>query len=376
MENKFKRNCPVCSKEILYTNIKNRNKAEKKQKKCKACVNLKYKEINRHKMEAKYLKFDDDRNQIIIDIFNIHGSNWIIFRKHVTNIFEQFIKETKVLKLSRKCPECSKEIIYNCEYSVVAANRKNTLCFSCCRKGERNPFFGKKHSQECIEKRTKFLETSEPWKAYVAYKHTDEYRQYVKDNFSGENSSRFGKGSLKDIWIKKYGVEEAEIRHKSWTDKMSIAFSGDKNPMYGKPSPVGSGNGWSGWYCGWYFRSLRELSYMITEIENKGLSWENGELKKYKISYVDWDGKRRNYFPDFVVDGKYMVECKPKSLHTSESVICKQAAAIEFCKKIGLEYILTEPEILSNEEIKNLHDSGKIKFLKRYEDKFLKLHKE
>ena len=35
--------------------------------------------------------------------------------------------------------------------------------------------------------------------------------------------------------------------------------------MYGRFSPRGSGNGWSGWYKEWYFRSLLELSYMINE---------------------------------------------------------------------------------------------------------------
>lgn len=43
---------------------------------------------------------------------------------------------------------------------------------------------------------------------------------------------------------------------------------------------------------------------MIEEIEEKGLKWENGEKKKFKIKYIDYAGKARNYFPDFVVDGK------------------------------------------------------------------------
>jgi hypothetical protein len=33
--------------------------------------------------------------------------------------------------------------------------------------------------------------------------------------------------------------------------------------MYGKPSPQGSGNGWSGWYKGKYFRSIMELSFIV-----------------------------------------------------------------------------------------------------------------
>ncbi len=38
---------------------------------------------------------------------------------------------------------------------------------------------------------------------------------------------------------------------------------GEGNNMYGRPSPQGSGNGWSGWYKERYFRSLRELMFLI-----------------------------------------------------------------------------------------------------------------
>jgi hypothetical protein len=34
-------------------------------------------------------------------------------------------------------------------------------------------------------------------------------------DFKGENNPMFGK-SIKDIWIEKYGIEEAEIKHKEW----------------------------------------------------------------------------------------------------------------------------------------------------------------
>ena len=81
--------------------------------------------------------------------------------------------------------------------------------------------------------------------------------------------------------------------------------------MYGKPSPQGSGNGWSGWYKGWYFRSLLELSYMILVIERFNISWSNGE--KIKITYKNFSGINRNYFPDFLLNNKYIIEIKPKN---------------------------------------------------------------
>ena len=82
--------------------------------------------------------------------------------------------------------------------------------------------------------------------------------------------------------------------------------------MYGKPAPIGSGNGWSGWYKGWYFRSLLELSFMINVIERFNMPWISAENQTYKISYVDTNLKQRNYYADFIIDNKYIVECKPK----------------------------------------------------------------
>ena len=145
--------------------------------------------------------------------------------------------------------------------------------------------------------------------------------------------------------------------------------------MYGKPSPQGSGNGWSGWYKGWFFRSIHELSYMINVIEKNGWKWESGEQKKFSIPYVDWEGKPRTYFADFVIDGKLLVECKPKRLHKSVAVQSKQKGAIEFCQKNGLTYQIECPILLSTDEMKSLHDSKKITLLDRYEVKYIERYK-
>lgn len=273
---------------------------------------------------------------------------------------------------TRNCPNCKTEISYKDKYYRDKVEKNNTVCKSCSKIGEKNSFYGKKHTKTSINKRLKTLESSEEWKKSVDFKKSDEHRADLSRKMSGENNPAFNRGTLEKIWEEKYGKEEAAIRQKKWIDKISIKFSGKNNHMYGKPSPIGSGNGWSGWYKEWYFRSLRELSYMINEIDKKDLLWENGEQKKYKISYINWDGKRRNYFPDFVVDSKYMIECKPLNLQKSASVLCKKVAAEEFCKKNNLKYMLLEPEILSINEIKKLYINKQIKFIPRYEEKFLK----
>ena len=186
----------------------------------------------------------------------------------------------------------------------------------------------------------------------------------------GKDNLSYGKSPYQ-WWTEKYGVDVANKKLQELTQKQSIAAQGEKNSMYGKPSPRGSGNGWSGWYKGWFFRSIHELSYMINVIEKNGWKWESGEQKKFAIPYVNWEGAQRTYFADFILDGETVVECKPKRLHKSVTVQSKQQGALKFCSENGLTYRIECPVLLSTDEMKKLHDCGKIKFLPRYEKMFL-----
>jgi hypothetical protein len=131
--------------------------------------------------------------------------------------------------------------------------------------------------------------------------------------------------------------------------------------MFGKPAPQGSGNGWSGWYKNWFFRSLRELSYMIKVIEKDNLNWKTPD-KTFKISYIDYNGKNRTYFPDFIINETKIVEIKPIKLQKSPKVIAKQKAAEIFCCENSLTYEMIDPDILSDDEILKLYMEHKIKF--------------
>jgi hypothetical protein len=173
-----------------------------------------------------------------------------------------------------------------------------------------------------------------------------------------------GKGLSFD---KRYGKEKSQ----KIKDKISIHSSGENNPMYGKPSPIGSGNGWSGWYKGWYFRSLHELSYMINAIERFGFKWESAEKKELKIPYIGFNKEKRTYVADFIINEKYLVEIKPKKLHKSKIVQLKKEAAMEFCKKNGFIYKLTySSKLLSYLDIKRLVDNKCLQFTERYKEKF------
>ncbi len=179
-------------------------------------------------------------------------------------------------------------------------------------------------------------------------------------NSSCMSCSRKGEGNPM------YGKKHAEGTRK----KQSISHIGKKNSMYGKPSPYGTGSGWQGWYKGWFFRSLLELSYMVNVIEAKDLEWESAETKKFMIPYVNNEGIERNYFPDFFLEGIRLVEIKPKWQHLSIEVQLKKEAAEEYCLERGWQYELIYPDNLTKEEIIFLYVEEKIKFTSPCAEKF------
>ncbi len=143
--------------------------------------------------------------------------------------------------------------------------------------------------------------------------------------------------------------------------------------MYGKPSPQGSGNGWSGWYKGWFFRSLLELSFMINVIERFNFTWESAEKKKFIIKYINWKNIERTYRADFFIENKYLVEIKPINLQQGDEVIRKAEAAKKWCKKNKLIYKLTScSKQINVEKLKKLINDNKINLTKRYQEKLAK----
>jgi hypothetical protein len=290
----------------------------------------------------------------------------------------------------RNCPTCGCVIKYKNRYNLKNAEDKKNNCKSCGIKkimtndylkkmsdrvrgdknpmygknGDKNPFYGKKHTEETINK-LKNRDTS-PYK-------TQEFRDKIASLNQGDKNPMYGK-SFYDMWVKKYGEEIAIEKLKLFKQKISKSNSGENNPMYGKPAPKKSGNGWSGWYNGWFFRSLIELTYMIKIIERYGLSWESGESDKFKIEYIDVNNKKKNYFPDFIINNKYVVEIKPKSLVNTDKVFRKTKYAKKFCEKNNMIYKITSPPIMETKELVMLYTEGKIKFVDKYEKKFQKYY--
>ena len=294
----------------------------------------------------------------------------------------------KKKELTRKCPNCKIGIKYSNVSNFNSAEKESKCCKKCSQglrfknSVKRNP---DKWSLKCRicggiknfksynsfknSERVEFYKCGSCVSKEVANRPGEKERLKKIASQPGEDNPMYGR-SFYEVWVKKYGKEEADKRMIKYKKTKSIQSKGEKNPMYGKPSPVGSGNGWSGWYKGWYFRSLRELSYMINVIERFNIIWESAETKKWSVKYIDWDGVEKNYFPDFILNNKYMIECKPKALWNSENVKLKKEAAIKKCKEIGLIYKIISPRKLKDEEIDFLYNKGDIKFLERYEEKY------
>lgn len=290
-------------------------------------------------------------------------------------------------KFYRNCPKCKKELSYPSLISLRSALKKNTNCMSCsakevylkrgyskldqinidCKKGIReNGFKGKKHKPETIEK-LKNRDTS-------CYK-TEEFRSTMSSVTKGSKNGMYGR-TVMQIWVEKFGQEEAELKLKDYKNKVSKNSSGSKNPMYGKQSPQGSGNGWSGWYKGWFFRSLIELSYMVNVIERFNLKWVSAEAKIYKIDYIGFKNQSRTYFADFVINDKYLVEIKPKKLHKSKTVILKSEAAVIFCKDRGMVYKISDCPKLSSKDLEYLINDGTVILTDRYKEKYEKFKRD
>jgi len=287
----------------------------------------------------------------------------------------------------RNCPSCNRELTHTNKKNRNDAIKKGRLCSSCAAKivqndpihkekqaqyrreaykGENNPFFGKKHTKETIAKIQKNRDLS-------SFK-TKKFKDKMSKVTSGKNNPMYGK-SYYEAWIDKYGEEEANNRMAKLKREKSLQTSGKNNPMYGKHSPQGSGNGWSGWYRGWFFRSIKELSYMINIIEAKKFKWRTAETNDLAIKYINYDGTERTYRADFLVEEKELIEVKPIKLFNTPNNLLKKKAAIKFCKKNGYNYKIVDVKLLDIKKMKNFYDRGEIKFTKKYEEKYKKLIK-
>lgn len=288
----------------------------------------------------------------------------------------------------RTCPKCLKKVEHLAKSRRNSAARKGSWCRSCSgvrngkanagrthsaatkamysrtRRGAGNAFYGKRHSEESKRLMSQKLRGGRI--------HSEEQKRRYSEAFSGSKNPRWGK-SLLMIWTEKYGREEALRRDKHWRERMSAGRRGSANPMYGKPAPHGAGNGWSGWYKGWYFRSLRELTYVIEVLEERGFEWCSAERVDLTISYRGGDGSTRSYRADFLVSNRTLVEIKPKELQSLDENLRKRRAAKRFCERKGYRFRVYDIEPLRFARLRRLVRTGLVTLTARYHRKFEEL---
>jgi hypothetical protein len=281
---------------------------------------------------------------------------------------------------TKNCPSCNKQMVYASKYNLTQSIKNNKSCGSCSaiirnkkygsgfiklnnevKLGIReNGFKGKKHREDTKSK-LRGVDRS--------YTKTDEFRNKLSSVTKGENNPMYNK-SFYDIWIKKYGKEIADQKLIDFKQKISNSTSGKNNPMFGKPSPAGSGNGWKGWYNGVFFRSLLELSFLVNYVDRFNMKFESGEKAKWAIEYVTPMGKMGTYFPDYIINDKYMVEIKPKSLVNTPLVKAKTLAAVAYCDTHCLKYKIITPQKLSEDFITKMIEDCIIILTDTYKTKF------
>jgi hypothetical protein len=201
----------------------------------------------------------------------------------------------------------------------------------------------------------------------------EEFRQNVSKVTSGKNNSAYGKTNREycfNAWQKKgLTLAECEEKYKHVFDNRDL--SGEKNGMYGKPSPHLSGIGWSGLYKNTiHFRSLMELSYMVYLDENK-ISWVSAE-GKIRIKYYDEKGKARTYSPDFIINKNEVIEVKPEKLKNVLVNVTKFEAGRQWCENNNYQYKVVTPDYLSDDVIYNMWKNNVISFSNKVEQKVIK----
>lgn len=213
----------------------------------------------------------------------------------------------------------------------------------------------------------------------MVYRYIGDYNKAVINNSNCKScmtsTGKFKQGCIPnkipvyDCWVTNYGKDKADQLFEELKTRRSLNSKGENNPMYGRPAPIGSGNGWSGWYKDWYFRSLLELSYMIMIIERFGLIWEPAEQKSLTIEYL-YDGNKRSYRADFLIGEKYLVECKPKKLQNTPVNKAKAIAAKKYCEENSLIYKITHVSIVDEGVLLSKYLTGDLTFIDKYDKRF------
>lgn len=167
--------------------------------------------------------------------------------------------------------------------------------------------------------------------------------------------------SIKERRKARYSEENCEKLTTEWGERSKtqmLELFSPSGRKFGTSKPIicYGGKGYTGYYKGIFFRSLKELTYMLYLDENN-IKWLSGEEIELKIQYTDETGKVRFYWPDFLVENTKIVEIKPKYFQGTIRVQKKTEAAINYCLKNNMQYEITDFEMDKDKILKAIESN-------------------
>ena len=253
-----------------------------------------------------------------------------------------------------KCGHCGTSFERNIYQRKKSFGKFGTdLCQSCSiAENNRNEEKRKKNG-ETIRSKMRGMSEEERKEKYG----NDSWKR--NDGFLEKQKDRNGHGDAISRTISR--LSESERKRK-------YGRSGEENHMYGKPAPAGSGNGYSGWFKGIFFRSKLELSFLIHHSDHDIISAES----LFSIPYVNSMEVNRSYRPDFLFDKTKVVEVKPRKMMFEGENTRKYDAARRYFDNSIYEYVIyTEDDfhVLSFDELLELVDEGVVTLVKYSEER-------
>lgn len=137
-------------------------------------------------------------------------------------------------KFKRNCPSCSIEIFYLRKDGKERANRNNSLCYSCSKKGIKNSFYGKHHNEISKKIIGKYHKGQTSWNEgmIMSKEFRDKLSEHFKEKFKKQKHPWIGRHhtdetkkklsiSNKNIFLNKHHTEESkrkisESNRQSW----------------------------------------------------------------------------------------------------------------------------------------------------------------
>lgn len=209
-----------------------------------------------------------------------------------------------------------------------------------CMMGEKNHRWGKKQSEETKRKRAEKLKGHKgAWLGKKQPKEMIEKRinNYLLGHITSEETRRKISAAQKGRKFTKERREKMSI-----TTSETIIKNGYNFGSRGKSGKYFSQKNEEYMF---YRSSFEKRAYEILENDDNVLKYKR---EPFRIPYK-YNGLTRNYIPDILVitkKGNFLIEVKANWEKDSPKNIAKKIAAVSFCAKVGMKYLIWTEDFL------------------------------